>query len=202
MELLVVVAIIAILAAMLLPSLKGVRDRAKGIQCMNHLRQWGVLITLYTSENDGLFPEATPVLKNGWNVTWNHYWAPLANKLNPEPQTGFTVWNTAWMRGDNINGCPTKPSSDGPSPRYYSYLINWHLTHPLAVPHIPQVASVPDPARILMLVDASLVVNSGLSSQFGQTNNVGYVHNRHANVLYVDGHVSSVPSVDNSMLAP
>ena len=56
-ELLVVIAIIAILAGMLLPSLGKAKESAKRISCVNNLRQLGLSATLYTGDNNGLFPE-------------------------------------------------------------------------------------------------------------------------------------------------
>ena len=55
-ELLVVIAIIALLLGILLPSLRRVREQAKGVTCRNNLRQIGVAFTLYTGENEGKFP--------------------------------------------------------------------------------------------------------------------------------------------------
>ena len=49
-ELLVVIAIIAILAAILFPALKASRDKARGITCMNNLRQIGMGWTLYSDD--------------------------------------------------------------------------------------------------------------------------------------------------------
>ena len=57
-ELLVVIAIIALLLSVVMPSLQKARELAKTVVCTSSLRQWNIILSFYTSENDGKFPDA------------------------------------------------------------------------------------------------------------------------------------------------
>jgi len=54
-EMLVVIAIIAILIAMLYPAVSGMQERGKITQDMNNLRQIGLATQMYLNDNDGAF---------------------------------------------------------------------------------------------------------------------------------------------------
>jgi len=55
-ELLVVIAIITILAALLLPALAAAKVKAKSAACQSNLRQVGLAMHVYASENGGIIP--------------------------------------------------------------------------------------------------------------------------------------------------
>ncbi len=56
-ELLVVTAIIAILAALLLPAISMAKERGKRTKCISNLRQFGISHTLYANDNYGVVLE-------------------------------------------------------------------------------------------------------------------------------------------------
>jgi prepilin-type N-terminal cleavage/methylation domain-containing protein/prepilin-type processing-associated H-X9-DG protein len=55
-ELLVVVAIIAILAGILIPTISLVRSSAKSTVCLNRFRQLGLTFEIYLNDNEGVYP--------------------------------------------------------------------------------------------------------------------------------------------------
>jgi prepilin-type N-terminal cleavage/methylation domain-containing protein/prepilin-type processing-associated H-X9-DG protein len=83
-ELLVVIAIISVLAALLLPALAKAKERAKGTQCMNVMRQIMLATRFYGDENSDYLPPYSvygavpgPVTPNGVNTTKDKSWADV-----------------------------------------------------------------------------------------------------------------------------
>src|SRR5437588_11372758 len=83
LELLCVVGIIAILAAILLPALSQGGARAKRIQCVNNLRQIGLAFHTFAHDHNGQFPMAVPAsaggslefIQNGYKINGEFYFA-------------------------------------------------------------------------------------------------------------------------------
>lgn len=55
-ELLVVIGILGLLAALLLPVLARAKDRSRAIQCVNNLRQWGLAYRMYADDYNDFLP--------------------------------------------------------------------------------------------------------------------------------------------------
>ena len=71
-ELLVVIAVIGILAALLLPVLGKARQRAEGVYCMNNSRQLALGMQLYTAD----FRELYPPNPDDSNTLEGYNWCP------------------------------------------------------------------------------------------------------------------------------
>lgn len=103
-ELLIVIAIIALLASMLLPALKSARERAKQIQCSSNLRQAGTLINTYTADYNGSFPygyrsnASLSIIKSWENILELEY----LGMNYPQSTSEYRGRNQLW-------GCPSFP---------------------------------------------------------------------------------------------
>jgi prepilin-type processing-associated H-X9-DG protein len=63
--LLVIVAVLAILAAMLLPALARAKTKASSINCVNNLKQCGLAFRIWEGDNGDKMPMAVPMEKGG-----------------------------------------------------------------------------------------------------------------------------------------
>jgi len=59
-ELLCVMAIIAVLATMAMPALTTVFEKADGVKCESNLRNIGAALQRFVAQNDGVYPEIEP----------------------------------------------------------------------------------------------------------------------------------------------
>ena len=77
-ELLVVIAIIAILSGLLLPAMARAKSMAKGVACMNNMKQIGLAHTFYKDANEGEFVQLAKLEYASPDaiVPGNHKWWP------------------------------------------------------------------------------------------------------------------------------
>ena len=91
-ELLVVIGIIAILIALLLPSLQAARKQAKSVQCKSNLKQMGDQLQIYANVN------------RGWLYPPDLHIARRRLVLNPSPRDGI-----AWGGGSRARATLIRP---------------------------------------------------------------------------------------------
>lgn len=118
-ELLVVMAIISILAAMLLPSLARARQQARGAACKSNLKQIGYSMGMYQTDYNELFPTSnnTPFTftVDGWQALWQADGAPTVADSYVSPSQvlchyGYSKsgWTDNRNRvGDSVWRCPS-----------------------------------------------------------------------------------------------
>ncbi len=189
-ELIVSISVVLVLVAILIPVSQQILMKSEAVKCVSNLRQWGTMFSLYIAENNGTFPLSEP-FKDG--KSWQWPTAPLSEAIAAE--TGLAKWRL----GEGIIGCPAHDNSPvglSYTERYYSYVYNYHLGIEDASGQAIRFSSVERPSQIIMIADATNARRvSGFSKNYGQENNIGYVHGGKYNALYVDGHVDSSDTI-------
>ena len=91
-ELVVVIAVIALLMAILLPTLQRARRQAKAVKCQANLHQWGLMFSMYIGDNDGkwfrYYDARVPM--TGWPTVMRAYYPEtkdlLSCPMSPKPK--------------------------------------------------------------------------------------------------------------------
>ena len=132
MELLIVIAIIGILAAMLYPFIGSAQEKANRDDCLNNMKQWGQALSEYLDRHHGVFPtfggEVPSVAdEDAWfNVLPPILGTPtmkqLAEKAVPRPGTG--IQTPFLCKSDRSVGFESTDAVSGLKTYYSSYTLN------------------------------------------------------------------------------
>jgi prepilin-type N-terminal cleavage/methylation domain-containing protein len=199
-ELLTVIAIIGVLAAILLPTISHVRASAKSSRCAANLRQTGTAIQNYISDNKGSLP---PV----GHTTISPYFTAdprsFQHALKPYLSTGNTTsWNTASLAGKSYSPTLDCPGYKG-EPGGACFSIRQTLINPdgTTVTNADGTTMYPW-AGIYQVGSQFLVTRKAMKQAVIPTNHIAIIdrdlstternHSGHQNALYFDWHVGRV----------
>jgi prepilin-type N-terminal cleavage/methylation domain-containing protein/prepilin-type processing-associated H-X9-DG protein len=174
-EMLVVIAIIAVLAGILFPVLSRAREKGRQTACASNLKQIGVALELYAGDAGGFLPQ------------WS-----LVPGADPDPAPAYT-WDTviqSYLRSTAVLSCPS--SSFGRDKRGYALLRCVSGAYR---------DSPPNPVMTVLLCEKGNYVAGSWkdaaaenTNQFGNDQPVasatatGCRHNGGNNFLFLDGH--------------
>ena len=150
-EMLVVIAIIAILASLLLPALNAARQKAGSAQCMSNLKQLSLGYAGYLDSYNGMFP-AVWRTEDTAEQTWFLKIAPYSGvklKWNSESQISiFRCLNNPAVYGSNSS------ASNGGTRYSVNYAQNYHLGSMTAFYAVMKNNQIRNPSAVCQTTDA------------------------------------------------
>ena len=205
-ELLVVVAIIALLAALLLPALARGKVSAHRLRCVSNLRQLGLAGQMYWDDHAGACFRYSDGFTNGGQLYWFGWLGPGTEGARPFDASVGALY--PYLQGRGVELCPSlnyalshfKLKAAGAA---YGYGYNLCLSVSLGRPPVT-LAQVARPVGTVFLADAAQVnvfqppasPAHPLLEEFYyvSTNRIEatahFRHGQRANAVFCDGHVA------------
>ena len=200
-ELLIVIAIIAILAGMLLPALNAAREKARAIKCAGNLKQYGMAIAMYAHTYQDYLLIQNPVNHKTGTIGYIYQWGGyIQTELMPKMR------ETDWKAGRSINSCPSRNKNYGAALTGYEQEAISYAHNTLALGAQAQGAN-PDathkmsrlkqPAFYVGFCDSEVwcIGSSGVLAK-GRWNGskeydyVSFRHGNRSNAVFIDGHAA------------
>jgi len=214
-EMLVTIAVIAILAALLFPAITGVREKANDTKCVSNLRQMGAGLMLYVADHDGaLIPGAVASQEGGLTLWFNALDAYMGNQEEGNLSNFASGRRPAWQR------CPSKVFKEtemdhfsvGYGWNYYGdnaghdgfglYPGDYNADGSSSGGHggSSRLAEVTKPAKTIIIADSKDIDVAPSATHQNiylypppATGQRASRHSGRGNYLMVDGHVESLP---------
>lgn len=194
-EILIVIVIIGVLAALLFPVARGMRERAQSAVCAQNLRQIGIGLRSYISENNDRFPDGAADVSWKPGITTSRCWYDAAAENMGREYVPY-------HKGDPLPetfGCPAGHGKayEPAWPYTGDYAANFYLGHPNH--KVTTMSAVKNPESTPYVQDTVMQNNFGAGiydagSSATSNNAFAHRHGGKGNILWVDGHISSFSS--------
>lgn len=197
-ELMVVIAIILILAALAFPVQQRMVGAAKSAVCMNNMRQYGVAVLNFVADNGGRLPNRSPEIPQ-----------------DDRPPLAYAAWMKDYLgKPVSEHRCPLANAEDLKKTTGFGYVGSGPLTE-----YFPSLKNIPAPASKIVLAAEMFSMYDGfwVSGHFNRTvwgNGNGYANpedegtarrpqyhgskeQRGLHMFLLDGHVELISAPDN-----
>jgi prepilin-type N-terminal cleavage/methylation domain-containing protein/prepilin-type processing-associated H-X9-DG protein len=215
-ELLVVISIIALLIAILLPSLNLAREHGRRVVCASNLRNLGLALVSYVDDNDQWLPPAEPRDKTDETSRDNWYLnESFLARMDVETQRDADGHILGPPADRTIRTCPShrEPTMTRdelpvfpPEPRPYalSYMMNgtWRLSNRGGIlGNRRRMSEFPRPFETLALCDGNGYYSARAIVLYEAcpAGNFEYRHQGNINSLFLDGHTGAMKENDVPM---
>jgi type II secretory pathway pseudopilin PulG len=182
------VGILALLAALLLPVLARSKDRARMVQCMGNLRQWGLTYRMYADDYNDFLPRRGQGVQTLALITrpddWFNALPPYLSQ--PSFQQAVAANQQPKAREKSVFICPDATDPGGAYFLCYGMNMNlspWNLVLPTKYSHVA------DPLHVVALAESPGPYSSTYPS--AQAYSPVARHVRRLNLLFLAGQVCS-----------
>ena len=179
MEVLISVAILAILLLILIPAVTKGKEMAYSAACTSNLRNIGSIIRLYVAENNGFLP---PGRSQNTQTLQIKGWYSDNSWLEPYVDGG-------WKVNSKIRRCPADKTAK--TPGYASnlyYLQDWNDGKPQTIPVYAGYVRAETATRKILMADA-MKTPTGIFQYGSIKTDLSKRHQGRANCLFGDGSV-------------
>lgn len=210
-ELLVVVAVMALFISLLVPTLRRAQSDANTVVCLSNLRQLGNAAQLYTAQSQGYFP---PAYYNPMTDFWYLKYTRLPNGTRQmAPGILWLGWTRSQLSDLLVLQCPSLVRQFGSQTLFCGYNYNTsYIGHGSleADPAPATTSDITDPAQCALFGDGGyyggidffmrapdllspLPPNAdSVSPTMRAAGTQAFRHHGDTNVVYCDGHAATV----------
>lgn len=192
LELLTVVVIIGVLAALAMGAVMKAGESSKRAACLANLHQWGTALPMYTAENNGDLPRRGQGVQMVTQFDRPQDWFnALPPYMDLETLQQMMANGRAPKPGDrSIFVCPSAVKGQAGATSFLSYGMNMYLSQ-WNKPLPDNINGILDPGQLAFMADSPGGYASTIPSGAGYS--VQARHSSHACVVFCDGHAVAYP---------